>query len=128
MKIELELDDFKHLICDRYYDCECDPVDNKMIADAFADKVAATIADDIWRDSANEYAIRKHTEEQIALRIRENKDFIINKVVENVTEAILRSKAIVEQMPRKSEITGISKEWENYFVELIDKAIAKRFK
>jgi hypothetical protein len=31
-------------------------------------------------------------------------------------------------MPKKSEIANISKEWEEYFVGLIDKAIAKRFK
>ena len=37
-------------------------------------------------------------------------------------------KAIVNEVPKKSEITNINKEWENYYVELIDKAIAKRFK
>jgi hypothetical protein len=31
-------------------------------------------------------------------------------------------------MPKKSEIANISKEWQDYFIELIDKAIAKRFK
>ena len=41
-----------------------------------------------------------------------------------MTMCMIRS----EMMQKKSEVVNISKEWENYFVELIDKAIAKRFK
>ena len=37
-------------------------------------------------------------------------------------------KTIVDEMPKKSEVAHINKEWESYFIELIDKAIAKRFK
>ena len=53
---------------------------------------------------------------------------IVDKVVDRVSNEITKKKSIVNEMPKKSEVANINKEWENYFVELIDKAIAKRFK
>ena len=53
---------------------------------------------------------------------------IIEKVIDKVSDDILKKKSIVNEMPKKSEIANISKEWQDYFIELIDKAIAKRFK
>ena len=60
--------------------------------------------------------------------VKTNSKEIIDEVIARVSNEILKKKAIVNEMPKKSEITNINKEWENYFVELIDKAIAKRFK
>ena len=74
------------------------------------DKVYSTIKDD-----AKEI-VKTHSKE------------IIDEVVVRVSNEILKKKAIVNEMPKKSEITNVNKEWEKYFVELIDKAIAKRFK
>lgn len=60
--------------------------------------------------------------------MKNNSNHIINSVIDKVAENIIRKKAIVDEMPKKSEIKNINIEWENYFMELIDKAIAKRFK
>ena len=53
---------------------------------------------------------------------------IVDKVVNKVSDEIIKKKSIVSEMPKKSEIANINKEWEDYFMERIDKAIAKRFK
>lgn len=66
--------------------------------------------------------------DDISKLVKEKSGEIIDKVTENVTNEIIKKKAIVEKMPKKSEINSINKEWEQYFIELIDKAIAKRFK
>jgi putative Mn2+ efflux pump MntP len=60
--------------------------------------------------------------------VKAHSNDIVNRVVNKVSDEILRKKSIVNEMPKKSEIANISKEWQDYFMELIDKAIAKRFK
>ena len=60
--------------------------------------------------------------------VRIHSNDIVDKVVKRVSDEIMKKKSIVDEMPKKSEVANISKEWENYFIELIDKAIAKRFK
>lgn len=53
---------------------------------------------------------------------------ILSKVVDNVTDTIARKKEIMEVTPKVSELAKINKDNEQYFIGLIDKAIAKRFK
>lgn len=64
--------------------------------------------------------------------IKENKAKIIAQIITDVeakvAESILKKKEIVEITPKASEMSKISKESEEYFMMLIDKAIAKRFK
>ena len=64
--------------------------------------------------------------------IKENKEKIIAQIivdVENkVAESIAKKKKIAEIIPKASTLATINKENETYFMELIDKAIAKRFK
>ena len=83
---------------------------DKMYDDYMNDKVYSTIKDD-----AKEM-VKSHSKE------------IIDEVINRVSNEIIKKKAIADEIPKKSEITNINKEWEDYFVELIDKAIAKRFK
>lgn len=60
--------------------------------------------------------------------IKENKDIIIDKIVNKVSENIERKKSISALTPKASEITQINKENEEYFLELINKCIAKKFR
>jgi hypothetical protein len=60
--------------------------------------------------------------------VKTHSNEIVDRVVDRVADEIIKKKAIVNEMPKKSEIANISKEWQDYFMELIDKAIAKRFK
>lgn len=64
--------------------------------------------------------------------LKDCKQEIIDKVIEKVSikvsESIAKKKAIMEITPKVSELTKIDRENEKYFIDLIDKAIAKRFK
>lgn len=124
MKIEIEIPDLEEVYCD-YYDNES--VSGKdlkrIIADLAIEKFIDKLYDDFMDDKVYE-SIKNNVREIVKNR----SDEIVSNVIYKVTEEILRKKAIVNEMPKKSEVNNISKEWQDYFIELIDKAIAKRFK
>lgn len=72
--------------------------------------------------------VRHEIVQQTNSIVKERSDEIVDKVIEQVSRKILAKKSIVNAMPKKTEVMNINKEWESYFLELIDKAIAKRFK
>ena len=127
MKIEIEIPDLEEIYCSYYEDDEDDEITGrdlkKIIADLAIDKFIGEMYNNYMCDRVYE-SIRNDAKEFIKSHSNE----IVDRVVKNVSEEIVRKKAIVNEMPKKSEVVNISKEWENYFVELIDKAIAKRFK
>jgi hypothetical protein len=126
MKIEIELPDLEEVYCN-YYNDDLDPVTGKDLKRIIADKAIARFIDELYDNYFNDtvYITIKDDAREV---VRARSDEIVNKVIDKVTAEILRKKSIVEEMPKKSEVANISKEWENYFIELIDKAIAKRFK
>lgn len=124
MKIEIEIPDLEQIYYSNYEGTELTGKDLKVrLADIaierFIDKLYDNYVDDTVYDS-----IKNNVREVVKSR----SDEIVNKVVYEVTNEILKKKAIVNEMPKKSEIANINKEWQDYFIELIDKAIAKRFK
>ena len=64
--------------------------------------------------------------------IKNNTQEIIDKVISLVTDrvaaSIVRKKEILEITPKASELAATDKANEKYFMDLIDRAIAKRFK
>ena len=124
MKIEIEIPDLEEI----YYTCyEGESLNGKdlkkIIADIAIEKFIDKMYDDYMNDRVYE-AVRNDAKEIVKTYSNE----IIDKVVDKVSDEILKKKSIVNEMPKKSEVANISKEWEKYFIELIDKAIAKRFK
>ena len=124
MKIEIEIPDLEEI----YYSCyEGESLNGKdikkIIADIAIEKFIDKIYDDYMDDRVYETVRSDATE-----IVKSHSNEIIDKVIDRVSDEILKKKSIVNEMPRKSEIANINKEWENYFIELIDKAIAKRFK
>ena len=124
MKIEIEIPDLEEI----YYGY--DDYDNltgkdikKIIADIAIEKFIDKMYDDYMNDRVYD-ALKSDTKEII----KTYTDDIVDRVVNIVSNEILKKKSIVNEMPKKSEIANISKEWQDYFIELIDKAIAKRFK
>jgi len=67
-------------------------------------------------------------DEQIKQLIKDRSDEIVDRVVEIVSDKIAHKKALVDMTPKASEIGKLSKENEKYFCDMIDKAIAKKFK
>lgn len=124
MKIEIEIPDLEEIYCSQYEYEELTGVDiKKMLVDTAIDKFIDKMYNDYMHDGV--YTSIRNEAKEI---VKANSNDIVDKVVNKVSDEIMRKKSIVNEMPKKSEVANISKEWENYFVELIDKAIAKRFK
>ena len=68
------------------------------------------------------------TEEEARQIVKENKVEIIDKVVQNVNTAILKKQEIKSLAPSFSELKNADAQVVKYFEEMVDKAIAKRFK
>ena len=68
------------------------------------------------------------TEEEARQIVKENKDEIIDKVVQNVSSVILKKQEIKSLAPSLSELKNADAQVVKYFEEMVDKAIAKRFK
>ena len=124
MKIEIEIPDLEEIYCSYYEDEEITGKElKKIIVDIAIEKFIDKMYDDYMNDRA--YETVKDEAKEI---VKTHSNDIIDKVVDKVSDEIIRKKSIVSEMPKKSEIANISKEWQDYFIELIDKAIAKRFK
>ena len=124
MKIKIEIPDLEEIYCSDYEGDELTGKDlKKIIADIAIEKFIYELYNSYMNDSAYD-GIRNDAREVIKTHSKE----IIDRVIDKVSDEILKKKSIVDEMPKKSEVANISKEWEKYFIELIDKAIAKRFK
>jgi hypothetical protein len=124
MKIEIEIPDLEEIYCSCYEDDEVTGKElKKIIADIAIEKFIDKIYDDYMNDRVYD-AIKSDTKEIIKTHTND----IVDRVVSIVSDEIIKKKSIVNEMPKKSEVASISKEWEDYFITLVDKAIAKRFK
>lgn len=119
MKIEIEIPDLEELYCH-------EGITGKDLKEIIAEKAIEKFIEGLYNDYVNDKVYVTIVQDARAL-IKEHSGEIIDKVVENVTPEILKKKAIIEQMPKKSEIAAVNKEWENYFLDLINKAIVKKF-
>ena len=68
------------------------------------------------------------TEEEARQIVKENKTEIIDKVVQNVSAAIIKKQEIKSLAPSLSDLKNADAQVVKYFEEMVDKAIAKRFK
>ena len=68
------------------------------------------------------------TEEEARQIVKENKAEIIDKVVQKVSDAIIKKQEIKSLSPSLSELKNADAQVVKYFEEMVDKAIAKRFK
>ena len=124
MKIEIEIPDLEEIYCSYYEDDQITGKDlKKIIADIAIEKFIDKMYDDYMNDRVYE-TVKNDAKEFI----KTHSNDIINKVVDRVSDEVIKKKSIVNEMPKKSEIANVNKEWQDYFIELIDKAIAKRFK
>ena len=124
MKIEIEIPDLEEIYCSYYEDEEITGKDlKKIIVETAIDRFVGELYNNYMNEKVYN-SIREDAKEVVKTHSKE----IIDRVVNKVSDEILKKKSIVDEMPKKSEVANISKEWEKYFIELIDKAIAKRFK
>lgn len=123
MKVELDISDFEAL----YYTYDNQPVTGTDVKRALVNFAVEKFIDQLYNAHVNDN-VRSEIVQQTNSIVKERSDEIVDKVVEQVSRKILAKKSIVNEMPKKTEIANINKEWESYFLKLIDKAIAKRFK
>lgn len=124
MKIEIEIPDLEEVYCSYYED---DTINGRDLKKIIADKAIEAFIEQMY----NEYMTDKvydSLKNDIKDVIKNHSKEIVDTVVDKVSGTIIKQKSIVNELPKKSEINAISKEWEDYFLTLIDKAIAKRFK
>ena len=123
MKIEIEIPDLEEIYYN-YEDCE---ITGKDLKETIVDIAIEKFIDKMYHDYMNDrvYDALKNDTKEI---IKTHTNDIVDRVVSIVSGEIIKKKSIINEMPKKSEVASISKEWEDYFVELIDKAIAKRFR
>ena len=124
MKIEIEIPDLEEIYYSYY---EGDEITGKDLKKIIANIAIEKFIDRIYDDYMNDRVYTTIREEAREI-VKSHSNDIVNKVINHVSDEILRKKSIVNEMPKKSEIANISKEWQDYFMELIDKALAKRFK
>ena len=124
MKIEIEFPDLEEIYCSYYED---DSITGKQLKEIIADIAIEKFIDKMYDDYMEDrvYTTIKNDAKEI---VKAHSNEIVDKVIDKVSDEIIKKKAIVDEMPKKSEVANINKEWEKYFMELIDKAIAKRFK
>lgn len=96
--------------------------------DTVKERVCAAIADEVWERVANPDGWYSEVKKHIDQLAKTKQNEIIETVIERVAEKIAKKKALVEFTPKASEIAAIDKDNISYFEEMIDKAIAKRFK
>lgn len=124
MKVEIEIPDWEEIYCTYYED---EPITGrdikKIIADVAIEKFVDKMYDDYMNDNVYD-TVRNDAKEIVKTHSKE----IVDRVVNKVSDEMMKKKAIANEMPKKSELANISKEWRDYFIELIDEAIAKRFK
>lgn len=123
MRVEIELPDFEPL----YYTYDNQPVTGTDVKQALVNLAVRKFIDQLYNDHVDNN-VRSEIVQQTNSIVKERSDEIVNKVIEHVSRKILEKKSIVNAMPKKTEVMNINKEWESYFLKMIDKAIAKRFK
>ena len=92
------------------------------------DAVVERLADYIFAQENNPDTLRSQARVQINKIISDHQDEIIQKVVDKVAELVAKKKAIVELTPKASALVAADKENIAYFEQMVDKAIARRFK
>lgn len=123
MKFEFEINNEDLFEYDNWNEEEV-PVDfkellRKNVVESVSNKMIDSELYDDWKNGIND---------EIKKILKENRDEIINRVVNQVATLIAAKKELVAITPKASELARINKENEQYFISLIDKAIAKRFK
>lgn len=97
-------------------------------AETVKDRACEALIDRIWYNSTHPDSWYSDINKRINELLKSKQDDIIEAVVERVADKIAKKKALVEFTPKASEIAAIDKDNVNYFEEMIDKAIARRFK
>jgi len=113
-----------------YFDIEDYELEDVYYGQSFNEIVASKVTEEILKvvkdkSGSTLFGMAKGSINNL---IQSKADDIAKLAAEIVAQKIERKKEIAALAPKASEIRNINKENEEYFCELIDKAIAKKFK
>lgn len=94
---------------------------------AVFDSAVRTVVDRIFVDHTSMVNVQSDASMAVTRMISEHSGEIITAVVDKVSEKIAQKRALVELTPKARDVAAINKENRDYFMQLIDEAIAKRF-
>lgn len=94
---------------------------------AVFDGAVGAVVDMFYNDHTSVEDVRSDTSRAITRLISEHSREIITAVIDKVSEKIAQKRALVELTPKARDVAAINKENRDYFMQLIDEAIAKRF-
>ena len=114
--IDLDVEDF------------CEGGDGRSFKDVVLSEVIRQIVLGMYGDEMNPERFRSSMRTEIDSIMKNRQKEIIDTVIGHVEKNIIAKKRIREAMPKASELAALNKENEEYFLTLIDRAIAKRFK
>ena len=123
MKIEIEIPDLEEVYCSYYED---DTINGKDLKKIIADKAIQAFIEQMYNEYMND-KVYDSLKNDIKDVIKNHSREIVDTVVDKVSASVVKQRQVVNELPKKSEINAISKEWEDYFLTIVDKAIAKRF-
>ena len=118
MKFEFEINDLYGIENDN--DLKSYIMEN--VVSAVSDMVEENLTDLYYKEMQDKITY------EVAKFCHENKQDIVDRIVEKVADKILAQQQIKAQMPKKSEINAINKEWEKYFDSKIEAAMDKKFR
>lgn len=110
MKVEIELPDFEPL----YYTYDNLPVTGTDVKKAIADLAVEKFIDQLYNAHVDDN-VRGEIVQQTNSVVKERSDEIVDKVIEQVSRKILAKKSLVNEMPKKTEVMNINKEWRTTF-------------
>ena len=94
---------------------------------AVFDSAVRTVVDMVYEDHTSMGNVRSDASIAVTRLISEHSREIITAVIDKVSEKIAQKRALVELTPKARDVAAINKENRDYFMQLIDEAIAKRF-
>ena len=118
MKFSFEID------IEDIYDGYADDSDFKR---AVFDGAVGAVVDMFYNDHTSVEDVRSDASRAVTRLISEHSREIITAVVDKGSEKIAQKRALVELTPKARDVAAINKENRDYFMQLIDEAIAKRF-
>lgn len=102
--------------------------DGESFKDVILSEAIKQIVLGMYGSEINPEIFRSTMKSNIDRLIKEKQPEIIEAVISNIEKKVMAKKRIREEMPKVSELSTLNKENEEYFMTLIDRAIAKRFK
>ena len=91
------------------------------------DGVINAISDQVFYNVTDTSCWYSEVQNQVKELVKSRQDEICEKIIERVAEKIARKKALVAITPKVSDIAAADDANVEYFEQMIDKAIARRF-